>query len=134
MEQSDIASGTKNPKSFFIYASFIRNLGEFCLCGFKTVSGFNPFDIQNALRDDFRPPGLDSEISLGECNLRLLRIAILSHQVTGISCQENVIDFLFRNTRFYYFADISKIGQNITRGIFAGFFCLIDGIKKISPL
>ena len=30
------------------------------------------------------------------------------------------IDFLFRDTRFYNFADISKIGQNITRGIFAG--------------
>lgn len=40
---------------------------------------------------------------------------------------------LLRNPRFYYFADISKIGQNIASGVFAGLSRLFDGVLKIPP-
>ena len=45
-----------------------------------------------------------------------------------------ILDIFLCNTGLYYFADVSKIGQNITSGRFAGFFGFFDDSFEVAPL
>ena len=58
---------------------------------------------------NFRISGLNREICLRLSYFGLLGISVLGNEITGVSCEANIINRFFCDARPYNFADISKI-------------------------
>ena len=78
--------------------------------------------------------GLNGEVCWGFGDFFLPRVAVLSNKIAGVSGQFAILDIFLCNTGLFYFADVSKIGQNITSGRFAGFFGFFDDSFEVAPL
>ena len=133
-EERLVALGADDGKGLVVDPTLVQHTREFLLSLLKLGTSFYALHVQESLFNELHATGLHSKVGLGKGNLRLLGVTILSHEITGIAREHDIIDLTNCPTsQLDLFIDVTKMVCNWLAHVFTGRFRLVNHVGEILP-
>ena len=133
-EQRLVAFRTNDRKRLVVHAPLVQDARQLLLRLLQLRPRLHALHLQQALLNELHPTGLYGKIGLRKRNLRLLRIAILRHQIARIAREHHVIDLTLGTfPGRYHLIDVNKMIGHRLSYVLASRLRLAYNIGEILP-